>query len=211
MKTLTEDPLHYARTRSQQYWASDGIPLIVMGGFWMLWGLALLLPFLFPERAVARSSVLVICVIGLTAIGMKPLIHRWKERLTFRRTGYIELRQPSKAVRIAIVIVAFVLAFAIGLVARVEDRTYREWLPLGLGVVLAAGMLHSSWKIRSVRLAVFSAAVAASGVIAFILRLHEELSFAVIILTAGMACVADGLLTLRTYLRSHPAPAEEAQ
>lgn len=211
MHALTQDPLQNATERSQRYWISDGIPLIVMGGFWMLWGVVLLLPSLFPNRAVARSSILFICVIALTGIFMKPLIHRWKERVTFRRTGYIELRQPSSAVRIAIVIVAFVLAFFIGLLVHVEDRTYREWLPVGMGFVLAAGMLYSSWKMRSSRLAVFSAAVAGAGAVAVVLHLNEELSFAVIILTAGVACVTDGLLTLRTYLRAHPEPSGDAQ
>ena len=211
MHALVQDPLSKATQRSQRSWISDGIPLIVMGGFWMLWGLALLLPFLFPNHAVARSSVVFICVIALTAMGMKPLIHRWKERLTFRRTGYVELRQPSNAVRTAVVIVAFALTFLIALLVRMEDRSYREWLPLAVAFVLAAGLLHSSWKMRSVRLAIFSAFVAASGAVALLLHLREELSFAVTILTAGAACVAEGLLTLRTYLRAHPAPSGEVQ
>lgn len=211
MNALAQDPLHDATQRSQRYWISDGIPMIVMGAFWILWGAVLLLPMIFPNRAVARSSILFICAIAATGIFMKPLIHRWKERVTFRRTGYIELRQPSSKVRIAIVIVAFVLAFVIGLLVHIEDRTYREWLPVVMGLVLAAGMLHASWKMRSVRLAIFSAAVAASGAAAFAWHLHQELSFAVIILTAGLACVADGLMTLRTYLRAHPEPSGETQ
>ena len=212
MTALTQDPLQHAFDRSQRYWASDGIPEIVMGGFWLLWGTLLLLPILFPNTTLLRNmSIIFVAAMVLPALLMKPLIHRWKERVTFPRTGYIELRQPSKSLRYGIVIIAFVIAFAIALLIRVEERTYREWLPLGMGLLLAAGLLYSSWKMRSLRLALFSAAVAGVGIVASILRLHQDLSFAVIILAAGVACVADGLLTLRSYLRAHPVPSGEAQ
>jgi hypothetical protein len=109
------------------------------------------------------------------------------------------------------VLVAFAVAFAIALLLRIEARTLSDWLPLGLGLLLAAGMLHASWKMHSLRLAFFAAGVAAIGLVASGVRLEKEISYALIILAAGVAFVCDGSLTLRSYLRAHPAPAREAQ
>ena len=212
MDARLDDPIQQARDRSQRYWASDGIPEIVMGGFWILWGAVLFLPIIFPNRALVRyMSPIFVIVLMLPAVLMKPLIHRWKERLTFPRTGYVELRPPSKAIRYAIVIITFAVAFAIAMLVRTEARTFSEWLPLGLGLLLAAGMLHASWKMHSLRLVFFSAGVAAVGFIASGFHFEKETSYALIIFTAGVALVCDGWLTLRSYVRTHPVPAGEAQ
>ncbi len=212
MHALTQDPLHDATERSQRYWVSDGIPLIVMGAFWLTWGSALFLPLIFPGHAIARfMSIIVILAMALAGVLMKPIIHRWKERVTFPRTGYIELRQPSKAVRYAIVIVTGLVAFVISLLVRFDDRTFREWLPLGLGLLLAAGMLHASWKMRSVRLALFSAVIAAAGVVAFLTHLNDDFSYGLTMFVAGLCCVTEGALMFRSYLHAHPAPSGDEQ
>ncbi len=212
MHALAQDPLQHATERSQRYWISDGIPLIVMGVFWLTWGLALLLPVVFPGHAIARlSSFVFIAAMALAGFLMKPLIHRWKERVTFPRTGYIELRQPSKAFRFAVVILAGAVAFVLALLVRFEDRTLREWQPLILGLVLAAGVLHAAWKMRSLRLALLSPVVVAAAVYGFVLRQYEDLSYALIMLSAGSICVLEGALLLRSYLHAHPMPPEDAR
>jgi hypothetical protein len=183
-----------------------------MGSFWLLWGVALLLPLIFPTHGLVRfASIIFVAAFALTGILMKPLIRRWKERITFPRTGYIELRQPSRMLRIGIVIATGLTAFTIALLARSQERTLREWVPLGLGLLMAASIVYSAWKMRSPRLALFSFAIAAAAAVTFLLHSPEKLSYAVTILTAGVVCLADGLLTLRTYLRAHPAPSGDAQ
>jgi len=213
MKNVIQDPLQHALDRSQRYWTSDGIPEIVMGGFWLMWGSLVLLPTLFPQRAPARLMQ-VILVVAISAAGllMKRLIHGWKERVTFPRTGYIELRQPSKRLRYGIpLLLSFVIAVVFAVLVRFGDRSLREWIPLGLGLLLAIGMLQASWKMRTVRLALFSGVVAAVGIALTVLRVEEERSTALMLLTAGLACVADGLLVLRSYKRTHPMPLVDAQ
>jgi len=212
MKNVIQDPLQHAVDRSQRYWASDGIPEIVMGGFWLMWGSLVLLPTLFPKRAPARlMQVMLIVAISAAGLLMKRLIHRWKERVTFPRTGYIELRQPSQRLRYGIPFLAFVIAVVFAVLVRFGDRPVREWVPLGLGLLLAISMLQASWKMRTVRLAVFSGVVAAVGIALTVLRVEEERSTALMLLTAGLACVADGLLVLRSYKRAHPMPLVDAQ
>ena len=212
MHALAQDPLQNATERSQRYWVSDGIPLIVMGGFWITWGSVLFLPLIFPGRGIVRyMSIIVIAVMALAGILMKPIIQRWKERVTFPRTGYIELRQPGKLMRYGIPVLVGVLAFIIGLLVHFEDRTFREWLPLGLGMMLAAGMLHASWKMRSFRLAIFSTLVAGAGVVAFLMHRNDDFSFGLTMFVAGMCCLAEGALMFYSYLRAHPAPSGDEQ
>lgn len=212
MKNVIQDPLQHALDRSQRYWISDGIPEIVMGGFWLIWGSVVLLPTLFPKRAPARlMQVLLIVAMSAAGLLMKRLIHGWKERVTFPRTGYIELRQPSTLLRYGVPVLAFVIAVAFAVLVRFSDRSVLEWMPLGLGLLLAIGMLQASWKMRTVRLAVFSVVVAAVAIAVSVLRLQEDRSIALTLLTAGLACVADGLLVLRSYKRAHPMPSGDAQ
>jgi len=211
MTALRQDPLEQATERAQWYWVSDGIPLIVMGGFWILWGGVLLLPILFPGGLTRVMGIIVILAMLAMALSMKRLIHAWKERVTVPRTGYIELRQPSKAIRLIVPILAAVITFSIALLLRFEYRSFREWIPLGFGLVLAAGMLHASWKMRSLRLAALSTMVAAVAAVSFTLRLAEILSFSLTMLGAGTGLVADGLLRLQSYLHAHPNDAGDEQ
>ena len=36
-------------SRPQQYWNIDGLPEVVMGGLWIIWGLASLIPDFLPK------------------------------------------------------------------------------------------------------------------------------------------------------------------
>jgi hypothetical protein len=208
---LVAEPLRHAVGRSQRYWISDGIPEIVMGGFWVIWGLVVLLPPLFSRTPGPLMPVLIIVAMSAAGLLMKPLIYGWKERATFPRTGYIELRQPDRHVRYGIPILVFAIALAVGVFSRFEERSLREWVPLGLGLLLAATLLQASWKIHSLRLAIFSIAVAGVAIIASVLQMPRAQSIAVTLLTAGLSCVADGVLVLRAYLRAHPIRSEDAQ
>ena len=212
MMTLTQDPIQRAADRSQQYWVSDGIPQIVMGGFWVLWGAVVLIPALFPRTATPRA-IAVPFILALSGAGllMKRLIHGWKERVTFPRTGYIELRQPGKLLRYGVPTVAFVIAFGIALLARFQERSWREWMPLGLGLMLAAGLLVAARKMRNLRLVFGALLVAGTAFAAYALRWQEDMSMGLPLLAAGVVCVADGLLVLRSYMRAHPAPAGDGQ
>lgn len=212
MRSLAQDPLSDAVQRSQRHWMSDGIPEIVLGVCWIVWSCAVLLPFLFPKQ-VSAGITAVVLMLAMAGFGIfaRPIIRGWKERVSFPRTGYIELRRPSLRVRIAVVIAAGAIAFAVALLASSGHRTTREWMPLVVGLLLAVGMLHAAWKMRSVRFAVFSAIIAAVAVAASVFHLHRDLSYGLILMTAGFACVADGLLNLLAYLHAHPVPAGEQQ
>lgn len=212
MHALAQDPLQTATERSQRYWTSDGIPLTVMGGCWLVWGVVLLVPILFPHRQIINlMSIVLLCTMAFSGLLMKLLIRGWKERVSFPRTGYIELRHPRKTVRYAIIAIVFLVSFTIALVARDQERNYRELVALGLGLVLAGGMLYAAWKMHSTRLALFSSIIVGVAIYSSAAHLQAKLTYALFLLAAGLACVADGLLTYRSYLRAHPTPAGDAQ
>lgn len=212
MRSLTQDPLPDAVQRSQRHWMADGIPEIVLGLLWFVWGSAVLLPFFFSKQVPARiTAVLLMLTMAGFGLFAKPLIHGWKERVSFPRTGYIELRRPSRRVRIVVVVAAGVIAFAVALLASTGHRTGREWMPIGLGLLFAASILYWAWKMRSVRLAVFSGIIAAVAIAASIFHLRQDLSYGLTLITAGAACLADGMLIYRAYLHAHPLPAGEQQ
>ncbi len=203
MTTAGESAIEEKIQRSKLYWNVDGIPEIVMGGFWMVWASAVFLPIVIPSRGAVRMQAPIL-VLGMLAMAvlMPRLIRGWKSRVTFPRSGYVEPRKPTLVFRIAWGLIGAAAGFVF---SKLMFSHIKDWLPMVLGLAMAAALVQLAWKVRSARLAWFSCLLMVSAILATALRLGSELGTGVILMTAGAILVADGLLTMRSYLRAHPA------
>jgi hypothetical protein len=211
MTSVNDVHIEEAIKQPKRYWNADGIPEIVMGCFWVLWSAAVLLPVLIPNSNVVRYRAVGL-IVAMVAAGflMPRIIRAWKQKVTYPRTGYVELRKPSSALKIAVIAIAGATAFGIALLSR-GGSGIREWMPILLGILMSGSLVQVAWSTRSARLAILSPSITVAAVITTAMRLTFDLSVGVILLASGAVCVVDGLISLRGYLKAHPAPAGERQ
>lgn len=208
--TVNEHQIEHAMGGANRYWMADGIPQIVLGGTWLVWGGVVFLPIVIPDPRMATVRVIALLVsMAVIPIVFGRLIKEWKERLTFPRTGYVELRKHKSRMRFVIVIPVAATAFVVSLLASHGPNPVRYWIPLVLSLVMSVSFLWTAWKIGSPRLGLLSRLVTAAGIVTTAMNVGFSQSCAVLLLTFGVVLVGDGLLSMRSYLRRHPLPAGE--
>jgi hypothetical protein len=198
-----------AMNRSKRYWNEDGIPEIAIGGFWLLWGIIVLIPIAIPTLAKFRSFISIMGVLAAPAF-MDFAVRRWKERATFPRGGYVQFRPPSGRMRLTLVITAAFLAIGVVLMVRFGGHhALPDWMGMGVGFLISLTLLQLAWRMRSVRLAILCWLVLAAGIAVTVAQVPHESQMIYVFLAAGVVCVTDGGLRLHEYKRQHPLPAEE--
>lgn len=192
--------------RPRLYWNGDGIPETIMGANWILWGTTVAIPVLFPHSRIAMGAFAIFLLsIVATAVFMGRVIHWWKERVTYPRTGYIEPKTPKKSTKLAFWIAAVIVAIGFGMVVRFSGPSIREWLPASMGVVISLALLRMGWKMDSRRLMSLSPLVAAVAFAGLPLG-GGEISTSAVLFAAGLICVIDGMIVHLSYLKTHPVP-----
>src|ERR1041385_6718034 len=153
-----------AMNRSKRYWNEDGIPEIAIGGFWLLWGIIVLLPIAIPALARFRSFISIMGVLAAPAF-MDFAVRRWKERAKFPRGGYVQFPPPSGKMRLTLVIIAAALGAGAMLMVRFGGHhALPDWMAAGVGFLISLTLLQLAWRMRSIRLAVMVWVVAAAGI-----------------------------------------------
>lgn len=201
---LLEDALR----RPKRYWTADGIPEIAIGAFWLLWAAIILLPMAAPQLAKAKSLISIFGVF-LAPVFLDWAVKRWKERVTYPRTGYVQFRPPSATMRLTLASLAGAVAIGVVLAIRFGGFAIRNWIAATLGVVICLTLLFQAWCQRSLRLGVLCLAIAATGIAVDMAGVAHDDSIMFVFLAAGVVCVLDGLLRMRSYVREHPLPAGE--
>jgi hypothetical protein len=213
MTSVNEVHIEAAINQPTRYWYVDGIPETVIGGFWLLISLGILAAELILNLHgfgyLAGAFIYGTVAVGLLLPFLMPrIIRRWKERVTYPRTGYVEPRRPTVAVKVATIALLGLMAFGTVLLAS-SGSFLREWMPLAVSMVASGSLVNVAWRMRAARLAVLAPLIAVAALITTAMHLHVGLSYGIIWLTAGAVCLTDGLLTFRGYLKAHPARAGE--
>lgn len=207
MSEISSEIIEEAVRRPRRYWDADGIPEIAIGAFWLLWGAIILVPVAIPALSRWKNMMSIVGIL-LAPLLMEIAVKKWKERVTYPRTGYVKLASPSGSMRFMLVLMAAVLGAAVMLLKRF-GHFIDDWISLALGVLISLTLLQLAWRMRSIRLALLCWLVAGAGIAMTILRVAHETSTIVVFFAAGAVCTLDGALRMRSYVRSHPLPAGE--
>jgi peptidoglycan/LPS O-acetylase OafA/YrhL len=136
--------------RSQKYWDVDGLPELMMGLLWMLWGGAWLLGDALPDdwraNAVWTTLPALLALSGVAAIWATKQL---KQRLTFPRTGYVDWKEPSRSARLMAAGVAMVIAMVLVAVATNRDTRIEHAAAPLLGVILSLAFVVASVRQRA--------------------------------------------------------------
>jgi hypothetical protein len=189
--------------RPEKYWSADGLPELVMGGLWMVWGSAWLVGERLPRDWANVYWMFVPVLLAGSGVAAVYVIKRLKARLTFPRTGYVGWKEPSGRMRLAGAVLAMVIAAGLAAVVFRGDAGLAGRAPLVLGGVLALAFLGAAARQRAPHLLALAAVAIALGLI---LGAVAEGWTAVhwLLIGLGAATSLAGWLRLARFRAQHP-------
>lgn len=191
--------------RPQQYWNVDGLPELVMGLLWMVWGGAWLVGDTLPRdwrwNAYWMFTPALLALSGVAAVWITK---RLKARLTFPRTGYVDWQEPGRGTKLAGAAVALVAAMVLVLILRTDIETSRHAAP-ALGVILSLGFLVASIRQRAPHLLALAGVAVALGLVLGTTG-GGWTSANWLFVGLGAAAALAGAVRLARFMRKHPHP-----
>ncbi len=190
--------------RPQKHWNVDGLPELMMGVLWLIWGGLWLLGDRFAggqERGVYWTAAPVAVV--LLALSAKRVLRAVKARVTYPRVGYAEARTGGWRATVAALAVALLVA-VFGLSCAGSPQAVRA-IPAIVSFGIAAVFVLVSRRLGAGYLRWVAVIPAAMGVYAWRAGLGAA-SFRWLFLLLGAVCTAGGAVRLRRFLRDNPAP-----
>lgn len=206
------DELSKPQRRALQYWYVDGtyelgfgLLCLILAGYF---GLEKWLEGSWLSALVDASLVLVF--IGGGAL-INWLTHKWKERVTFPRTGYVAYRRVSglwRGIRIALGLAVGGLIGATVAVLVTQPFQNLDIMPLVSGLLMGVVLAILAWRTSLPRLYLLAAFSTGTGLALAFAGLGNYTALVLYYLAFGLSLIASGLVTLIRYLRQNPPPLE---
>ncbi len=206
------DPVQNIAKRTQRYWYEDGIWEIafgltnaLLGSFFLLtaridWNGPLSILLMLLQMAV---------LLGLF-LSMNRVVRFLKERITYRRTGYVAYRRPAPSARLKkgllTALLAAGMAALVGGLAAIQQTANR--MPLVISVILAGALVYIGYRFSLVRLYLIAALTIGWGFALSFIPLGDLYSTGAFFAGYGLLVLLSGLGTLSIYLR-RTRPASE--
>jgi hypothetical protein len=196
--------------RSVKYWNEDGLPELVMGLLWVLWGGAWLVGSALPDGPV-RNTYWTFTPVLLASSGVAAvwLTKKLKARVTFPRTGYVQWKEPTRSQRLLTAAVAIVAAAAVtAVVAKARAGGLESMAAPGVGVILGLGFLVASLTQRAPHLLALGGVALALGLAFGALDTGWD-AVNWMLVALGVATTVMGAARFRRFLARHPAGIHE--
>jgi hypothetical protein len=206
------DELSKPQRRALQYWYVDGTYELGFGLFCLILATYFQIERLLEGSwlsAVADASLVLVFLGGGALI--RWLTRKWKERVTFPRTGYISYRRETglrRGVRIALGLFVGLLIGATVAVLVTQPFQDFDIMPLVSGLLLGVVLAILAWRTSLPRLYLLAAFSTGTGLALAFARLGNYTALSLYYLVLGLGLIASGLVTLVRYLRNNPLPVE---
>jgi hypothetical protein len=194
--------------RPQQYWNVDGLPELVMGVLWMLWGVAWLVGEALPRSAANYYWMITPVLLAGSGVVAIRVIRSLKARVTFPRTGYVEWKEPTTMARLGTAAIAIVVAAVLAAVVLRGGAGEGRNAPVVLGVILSLGFLVASVRQHAPHLLALAGVALALGLaVGTIAEGWTAANW--IFVGIGAATAALGALRLSRFISQNPRTSVE--
>lgn len=191
--------------RPLRYWYLDGIPDLVLGAVWILWGVAFLIPNYLPKGSwLGIYWSIVPAILVASGVAANWLTKKLKTKYTFPRAGYVEFNEPSRSQLLTGILLACLIAAALaGVIALARTHDIADLSAPGLGALMAGAFLVVSKRRRLRHWVWLSAAALVLGLALYPLKLGW-MGMQWVLVVIGTASVVVGALRLRAFLKTVP-------
>lgn len=191
--------------RSVRYWNEDGLPELVMGLLWIVWGGSWLIGNALPRGPVWNVFwMFTPALLALSGVAAVWATKKLKSTVTFPRTGYVQWKEPTRRQRLFAAAVAMVTAaIAVALIAKSRANGLESVAAPGLGVLLSLGFLVASVRQRAPHLLALGGVALALGLAFGALGAGWE-AMNWMLVALGAAAVILGAARLRLFMARNP-------
>lgn len=209
-----KDPIQQAQQRALQYSFVDGSMEFFLGGLCLLLGL-----YFYAHASLSQESLLfnlldaglVLLIIGGVYLA-RPLLRRFKERITYPRSGYVAYRREYGLKRGLRMVLSGGVGMLVSLMMTLlftNARLGAIWMPVITGMVFSLVLLIFAYRSGLLRMYLLALAAAAIGGGLMYANLDEMQGLAAFYSLMAAALLLSGGLTLWRYLRSTPLAEEQ--
>jgi len=211
---MQESELHIERLqrRARQYWWEDGLWELAIAVVFLLIALMFLVQTLAaPDSALQHFADvgLPIIVVACALFGQKA-VARVKERLTYRRSGYVVYRRPAPWRRLLTAGMGLAMGILFAWLLS-TSASVTALLPALQGLIVSLALLYAGHTFGLWRFYVLAALSVVTGAVCVLSELGGTVAAAVGFGVPGVGFLLSGLLTLIVYLRRTSASAQEGQ
>ncbi|HUV28704.1 MAG TPA: hypothetical protein VMW34_15195 [Anaerolineales bacterium] len=208
---MNEDLDHVVQ-RTRQYWFSDGIVELSVGGLFLILGF-----YFYLQSTLSAASLLLISFqVGFVfllfgAIYLsRYLVSKLKSRLTTPRTGFVSYKRASKKQRIVSISIVCLIA-VINAALFLATPLSLNWIPAITGSIVGSLWLISALRVGLFRFYLQSILAFLLGVLLSLTSLDVYQSLALFYGILGSVLLLSGGVTLANYLHQHPSLEEKTQ
>lgn len=189
------------RRRTSRYWHIDGLYELSIGCLVLGLGAYFALLELIPDGTLLNELLdggfLIVFVGGVWLISKAT--EAIKERITYRRTGYVEYNQPKSIVLILTALIA--MLFAVVFVFLLTRPGIPGNMTLIMGGVLGLSFFIMALHLRLMRFYLLVLISLLSGFVTAAVGMGGQDGMPVFYMLLGISLIVSGTLTLRSYLR----------
>jgi hypothetical protein len=207
--TKMQDNLKTSQLRAIQYWFADGLPEL-SGGV-----ICLLLAIYFAIQQVMPASLggfaFIFLALFIASFGVRKLMLSIRQRKTYPRTGYIEVRKGWQDRRLMWVAIGFtLLLMGFLLYTILRGLQTMLWMPVIGGVIFLFIFFLAGYRTKLTRFYFVSGFSLLLGLFLSFSKLGDFWGTALLSLGTGLVLLAFGVVTRVDYLRHSPASGELA-
>ncbi|KAA3648738.1 MAG: hypothetical protein DWQ07_00645 [Chloroflexi bacterium] len=199
------DQIRSTIQKTRAYWFSDGIAELLIGTLFVIAALFMLIQLLAPPAIRGFASLGFPLVILFGSFMSRKLIMRFKERITYPRTGYIEYQKPSGfRIPFALIMGLVFGALIAWLITSADGSAIIDWMPIIQGFVVALIWVMIAYQGGGITRLYGVALV--SIMLGFIQKLiwkSEMLGSVFFFSFLGLILIISGGLTLRSFLETN--------
>ena len=192
--------------RPLKHWNVDGLPELLIGVIWIVYGGLWLAGDLLPEGGASNVYRVVTPVLMVgAALCCKWLLIRIKRKITYPRVGYVRARGPGKREFVGLLLLVLGLAAAVIFTPRPLGAS--TLAPLILASVISLALVVVAWRMQDWRLLWLVLAPVALALYARSARMGVA-PWKWMFVFFGVICAAAGASRLRRFLRQNAEPVE---
>ena len=197
-------------SRPSEYLAETGVPQLVGGTVFFLFGSSVLIQHVLPKGFMDEEILrwISICCAGAAMLGARAL----KQRIVFPRGGYVEprLNPALRFINVATLVAIAVLAiFAMAWPGHLPHLPYlgSRFREPGFAIAFAIMCLGAGWQQKSTAMMGFGFYLAGLAPLLWLPESRNE-RFAWLEVGIGVPLAVAGAVRLRRFLKANPRPVE---
>jgi hypothetical protein len=195
-----ENNIKASHTRAMQYWFADGLMELSSAGICLVLGIY----FMIMQIASASQAgfALLFLLVFVAAFGIRKVMMWYRERSTYPRTGYVEIRKGREDRRFTWIAIGFsflLLIFMLYTIIRgIQTMT---WMPVIGGVIYAFIFALTGYRTKLVRFYFLAGFCLVLGVFLALAGLGDFWGTALLSFCIGMVLLAFGIVTRMNYIK----------